>query len=98
LDALSALFFVAGLMVALWRWRKPAYAFLLLWFVAGIIPSLLTGATANTTRNAGAMPATYLLAATGFVAFSGLVRQRRESLRTLLGAAALPSGCSSPPS
>jgi 4-amino-4-deoxy-L-arabinose transferase-like glycosyltransferase len=89
LDALSALFFAAGLMVALWRWRKPAYAFLLLWLVAGIIPSLLTGATANTTRNAGAMPATYLLAATGFVAFSGLVRQRRESLRTLLGAAAL---------
>jgi hypothetical protein len=89
LDALSALFFVAGLLVALWRWRKPAYAFLLLWFVAGIIPSLLTGATANTTRNAAAMPATYLLAATGFVALSERVRQQRESLTAVVGAAAV---------
>jgi 4-amino-4-deoxy-L-arabinose transferase-like glycosyltransferase len=68
LDGLSALFLIAGLMAALWRWRQPPYAFLLLWFGAGIIPSLLTGATANTTRNAAAMPATYLLAAVGFVA------------------------------
>lgn len=79
LNAISAIFFVAGIGVALRRWRQPAYAFLLLWFVAGIIPSLLTGATANTTRNAGAMPAVYLLAAAGFVALAQLARQRRPA-------------------
>jgi hypothetical protein len=76
----SALFFIAGIAVALWRWRRPVFAFLLLWFAVGIIPSLLTGATANTTRNAGAMPAVYLLAATGFVALAQLLWERRPAL------------------
>ncbi|MDT8305427.1 MAG: hypothetical protein RRC07_05780, partial [Anaerolineae bacterium] len=83
LNGASAVFFVTGIVVALRRWRQPAYAFLLLWFAIGIVPSLLTGATANTTRNAGAMPATYLLAAAGFVAIAQLARQRRPALAPL---------------
>ncbi|MGW8318014.1 MAG: ArnT family glycosyltransferase [Candidatus Promineifilaceae bacterium] len=71
LDFLTAAFFVAGLIVSLWRWRRPAYAFLLIWFGVGILPSLITGPTANTTRNLGAMPAVYLLPAVGFVALAG---------------------------
>ena len=67
LDAVSAVFFVAGLLVCLWRWRRPIYAFLLLWFLIGIIPSLVTGPTANTTRNMAALPAVYLIVATGFI-------------------------------
>jgi 4-amino-4-deoxy-L-arabinose transferase-like glycosyltransferase len=66
-DIVSAVFFVTGIIVSLWRWRQPAYAFLLLWFVTGIIPSLVTGATANTTRNLAALPPVFLLAAIGFV-------------------------------
>jgi 4-amino-4-deoxy-L-arabinose transferase-like glycosyltransferase len=66
-DAISAVFFIAGLLVCLWRWRRPVYAFLLLWFLTGIIPSLVTGPTANTTRNAAAMPAVFLIAAVGVV-------------------------------
>jgi hypothetical protein len=90
LDGLSAVFFLAGIGVTLWRWRQPAYAFLLLWFGVGVIPSLLTGATANTTRNVGAMSATYLLAAVGFVALARIVRQRRPRLAApVLGAAVL---------
>src|SRR5690606_33358681 len=69
----TALFFVLGLALSLWRWRKPRYAFLLLWFLIGVAPSLLTGATANTTRNVGAMPPTFLLPA---VAFVELMRRR----------------------
>ena len=66
-DAVSAVFFVVGLGVCLWRWRRPAYAFLLLWFVVGIVPSLVTGPTANTTRNLAALPAVFLVPAVGFV-------------------------------
>ncbi|HRN68364.1 MAG TPA: glycosyltransferase family 39 protein [Promineifilum sp.] len=69
LDAVSAAFFVAGLLVCLWRWRRPIHAFLLLWFLVGIIPSLVTGPTANTTRNMAALPAVYLIVAVGFVVF-----------------------------
>jgi hypothetical protein len=90
LNGATAIFFLAGIGTALRYWRQPAYAFLLLWFGAGIIPSLLTGATANTTRNAGAMPAVYVLAATGFVSLLQLVRQRRAAQFSLFaGAAAL---------
>lgn len=90
LNGLSAFFFVAGIGVALRRWRRPAYAFLLLWFGVGIVPSLLTGATANTTRNVGAMPATYVLAAVGFVALAEIGRRWRPRLApALVGAAVL---------
>lgn len=63
---ITAVFFLAGIFISLWRWKRPSYAFLLLWFGVGIIPSLITGATANTTRNLAALPAVYLLPAVGF--------------------------------
>jgi len=66
-EAVTAVFFLLGLLVSLWNWKKPPYAFLLLWFGAGILPSLITGATANTTRNLAALPAVYLLPAVGFM-------------------------------
>ena len=69
-DAVSAVLFVVGLVVCLRRWRRPAYAFLLLWLAAGILPSLVTGPTANTTRNLAALPAVFLIPAIGFVAVS----------------------------
>jgi hypothetical protein len=78
LDVLTACFFLLGLLVCLRRWRQPVYAFLLLWWGVGILPSLLTGPTANTTRNLAALPAVYLLAAVGF---GGVARfARPESL------------------
>ncbi len=66
-DPISAVFFLVGLLVCLWKWRQPAIALLLLWFGIGILPSLITGPTANTTRNMGALAAAYLLPAVGFV-------------------------------
>lgn len=65
-DAASAVFFSIGLLICLWRWKRPSYAFVLLWFGVGIIPSLLTGATANTTRNLAALVPVHLLPALGF--------------------------------
>ena len=75
-DAVSAVFFVLGLGVSLWRWRQPAYAFLLIWFAAGILPSLITGPTANTTRNLGALAPTFILPAVGFVALGQWLTRR----------------------
>ena len=64
-DGLTAVFAVAGLIVALYRWKQPAFAMALLWFGVGIIPSLVTGATANTTRNLAALVPIHLLPAIG---------------------------------
>ncbi len=80
-DVVSAALFVVGLGVCLWRWRRPAYAFLLLWFAAGILPSLITGPTANTTRNLAALPAVFLIPAVGFVALTGRIRNYELGIR-----------------
>ncbi len=68
----TAFFFLVGIGVCLWCWRRPAYAFLLIWFGVGIIPALVTGPEANTTRNLGALPAAYLIPAVGFMAIARL--------------------------
>lgn len=73
LDGVTAVFFLFGLLACLWRWRQPIYAFLLLWWGVGIVPSLVTGPTANTTRNLAALPVVYLIAAVGFMAVSSVV-------------------------
>ena len=65
LDALTAVFFISGLIVCLWHWQRPSYAFVLLWFGVGIVPSLLTGATANSTRNLAALAVVHLIPALG---------------------------------
>jgi 4-amino-4-deoxy-L-arabinose transferase-like glycosyltransferase len=79
-DGITAVFFLVGIAVCVWRWKRPSYAFLLLWFVTGIIPSLITGATANTTRNLAALPASFILPAVGFVFSFAWVQQRWSKL------------------
>ena len=66
-DGVTAVLFIIGILLCIWHWRRPAYAFLLLWFLIGIIPSLVTGSTAGTTRNLAALPAVFLLPSVGFV-------------------------------
>ncbi|MDY6878023.1 MAG: hypothetical protein SWK90_17715 [Chloroflexota bacterium] len=67
-DPLTGVLFLVGLGLCLVRWRKPAYAFSLIWFLAGISPSLVTGATASTTRSIAALPVTFLFPALAIVA------------------------------
>jgi len=74
-DGLMGLFWLMGLGVCLWRWRQPAYALILLWLIVGIAPSLITGPTANTTRNLAALTPLMVLPALGMVlSFEFLVR------------------------
>ena len=86
---LTAFFFLIGAATALWNWKKPAYALLLLWFGAGIIPSLVTGATANTTRNIAAMTAVYTLPALGFVHSSNWLGKKIPAAKKGIPIAAL---------
>ena len=87
LDGATAVFFIIGILAALYRWRQPAHAFVLLWFLAGVLPSLITGPTANTTRNLAALPAVFLLPAIGFGAVLDGIRPRLR-WRTLAPVAA----------
>lgn len=66
-DPLTSILFYLGLGLALWRWRQPAYAFLLLWLLAGLFPALVTGPANSVLRMMGAQPAVYLTLALGIV-------------------------------
>ncbi len=71
----GAVLFFLGLGVALWRWRRPEYGFLLLWLVAGISPALLTLPPASLGHTILAQPAAYLLAALPLEWMAGVRRQ-----------------------
>ncbi|NLF02698.1 MAG: hypothetical protein GX601_17160, partial [Anaerolineales bacterium] len=68
LDPLTGVLFLLGLLICVARWRRPAYALLLLWLVVGISPSLLTGATAGFTRSIAAQPTLFIVPAIAGVA------------------------------
>ncbi len=61
---MSALFYL-GLACALWRWRRPANFFALLWLLVGMFPALATGVEAASLRGIAALPAVYLFPALG---------------------------------
>lgn len=60
-DAVTAVLFYVGLIVALLRLRQPAYAFALIWLAVGLIPSAITPQAPSTVRLVGALPIVYLL-------------------------------------
>jgi hypothetical protein len=62
-DPLTGALFIAGAVLCLARWRRPACAFALLWFLAGAAPSLITGATASMTRSIVALPVAFVFPA-----------------------------------
>ena len=64
-DPLTALFFYGGLLLSLWRIKRPAYAFALIWLIVGLIPSAVTPQAPSTVRLVGAMPVVYLMPALG---------------------------------
>ncbi|TET53411.1 MAG: hypothetical protein E3J64_03585, partial [Anaerolineales bacterium] len=63
LDSVTGLLALAGVVLCLKRWRQPSYAFVLIWFTIAIVPLLLTGATASSTRSIAALPVLYVFPA-----------------------------------
>lgn len=66
-DPLTGALFLAGVGLCLARWRDPARAFSLMWFLAGISPSLITGSAASSTRSIAALPVAFLFPALAVV-------------------------------
>ncbi len=80
LDPLSGLLFYTGLLLALWRWRRPAYLFCLLWLGVGLAPVYVTGADSSVLRAVAAQPAVYLLQALALYEASRWLSRRRVQL------------------
>jgi hypothetical protein len=60
-EPLTAVIIYVGFALALWHWRRPRYAFLLIWLIVTLIPSAVTPDAPSTVRLVGAMPVIYLL-------------------------------------
>jgi hypothetical protein len=70
-DPVTGLLFYGGILICLWRWRRPSFAFTLLWLVIGIVPSMLTDVHSASLRSVVAKPATYIITALVFAEIVG---------------------------
>lgn len=76
-DILIGPFFLLGVAVALWRWKRPQYGILLLWWVGMSLPPVFTAeAMPVGQRMFGVIPAIYGLAAVGMVALLEWLKSR----------------------
>jgi len=55
-DIAIAMFFMIGLAITLWRWRKVRTMFLLLWLFSSAIPSIMTIDAPSSIRMVNALP------------------------------------------
>jgi hypothetical protein len=62
-DPITFGLFALGSWLCLRNLRRPTYAFLSIWLIVGVSPSLLTGNDASLTRSIGALPVFYILPA-----------------------------------
>lgn len=95
----TGLLFLGGLSLALWRWRRPVYAYLLIWLAVALLPTAVTPDAPSMIRLIGAMPVVYLLPALAFTWLTdhfnaGTPRQKRWRSLLILGGALLIVGLS----
>lgn len=65
-DPISALLMVLGTALAVWRFREPAYGFIVLWLVVMFVPGVLAVENVpNYLRTTGLIPAIFILPALG---------------------------------
>jgi hypothetical protein len=72
LEPIGAALLVAGMIIAVWRWRKPEYAFLLLWFFLTLVPTMLSFPAPNSIRAIGAQVVVFIFIG---IAVAALVRR-----------------------
>jgi 4-amino-4-deoxy-L-arabinose transferase-like glycosyltransferase len=60
---MGSLLFYAGLGIALWWWRDPRAAFLVIWLIVGMAPAMVTTNEGIFLRAIVAQPVTYVLVA-----------------------------------
>ncbi|MGH2524029.1 MAG: glycosyltransferase family 39 protein, partial [Anaerolineales bacterium] len=69
-EPFGAALFLIGLLVSLWRWKRPHYAFLLIWLLGGLAPAFVSTPAASLSHTLAAQPVMYLFPAIALTAFS----------------------------
>jgi 4-amino-4-deoxy-L-arabinose transferase-like glycosyltransferase len=93
-NPLVTVLFVVGLLLALQRWREPAYLFLLIWWAVGLTPALLSRSASVGfifevwRRGVGAQPVSFVFPALAIVTIGQLLAARSRHRLLLPGAVA----------
>ncbi len=61
-EIFGAALFIIGLLICLWRWKRPAYTLMLLWFFISLIPAMVTPFSPNFVRTIAAWPVPFVFA------------------------------------
>lgn len=72
LEPAGAALLIIGLLIAVWRWRKPEYMFLLLWFFLTLVPTMLSFPAPNSIRAIGAQVVVFIFIG---IAVAAIVRR-----------------------
>jgi hypothetical protein len=75
----TAVLFYAGLAIALWRWKQPPYATVLIWLGVTLIPSAVTPQAPSIVRLVGALPVVYLLPSLAITAVIDKLNSAKKS-------------------
>ncbi len=73
---------ILGILVALWRFRRSPYLFLLVWLALMTAPAMVADQAATAKRYLGAFPAAMMLTALGLLVVGEWVGRRDDGLRT----------------
>ena len=64
-DPFTAILFITGFVIAIWRWRRMPYAFYLIWLLVSLIPGMLSAPAPHFMRTAAAQVAVYTFVGIG---------------------------------
>lgn len=85
-DPLGALLFYGGFLYVAAKWRRPEYAFLLVWLPVSLLFSAITPPSPSTLRAIGGIAAVYILPAVSIQAlWEWTARQGRQTWCAALG-------------
>ncbi len=76
-DPMGAVLFIGGLVVAIWRWRRPAHTFALLWLAVSLLPGMLSQPAPHWLRTVAAQAVTYGFVGLGAVCLGRFVWRAR---------------------
>lgn len=79
---MGALFFV-GILIAVWRFRQPAYAFIVIWLLVGLIPGMLSQPAPNFYRTVGAQVVAFVFPALALTEIGRFARSRLSGIAAL---------------
>jgi len=74
-EIVGAALFIIGLLISVWRWKRPAYTLMLLWFFISLLPAMVTPFSPNFVRTIAAWPVPFVFAG---LAMSEAVRRASQ--------------------